>query len=100
FETQPTPRWFRKDAVQANLDIRSYRGDSNINIVNLRRNSAPGRDTQNQRPIEWSCQWIVSGHIRNQYYPSEDAHRLIYIAPYAKGPEDKPFKPTVYRVIQ
>jgi hypothetical protein len=40
----------------------------------------------------WGYQWIVSGHWRRQYYPASDAHKPVYIAPYVKGPADKPLK--------
>lgn len=40
--------------------------------------------------VEWSRRWIVDGHWRNQWVPSINGHRLTYIAPYIKGPEDKP----------
>lgn len=43
-------------------------------------------------PIEWNCQWLVRGHWRQQFYPSEDRHRAIWINPYVKGPEDQPLK--------
>ena len=45
-------------------------------------------------------QWWVSGHIRAQWYPSEKAHRLIWIAPYIKGPPDKPMKQQTYAVVR
>ena len=40
----------------------------------------------------WQCQWIVSGHWRRQFYRSSGAHKPRYIAPYVKGPADKPLK--------
>jgi len=42
--------------------------------------------------VEWSCQWLVRGHWRQQPYPSEGIYRPIWIEPYIKGPEDKPMK--------
>ncbi len=41
--------------------------------------------------VEWSRRWLVRGHWRNQWYPSEQVHRTIWISPYVKGPEDRPF---------
>lgn len=41
---------------------------------------------------EWSCRWIVTGHLRNQYYPSIGGHRTIYVPPFVKGPADKPLR--------
>lgn len=39
---------------------------------------------------EWSHRWLVRGHWRNQWYPSENRHKPVYIMPFVKGPEDKP----------
>ena len=58
-----------------------------ISVIMLRRRSGQGhRDTE----VEWSHRWLVRGHWRNQWYSSEQTHRLIYINPHIKGPEDKP----------
>jgi len=46
----------------------------------------------------YSCQWIVSGHHRAQWYPSEKSHHVLWIAPYVKGPEGTPLKKKLYRV--
>jgi hypothetical protein len=40
--------------------------------------------------VAWSHRWIVSGHWRRQWYSSLGLHRAIYIAPFEKGPDDKP----------
>jgi hypothetical protein len=42
----------------------------------------------------------VNGHVRAQWYPSEQAHRLIWIAPYLKGPEDAPMLTHAYKVAR
>lgn len=39
---------------------------------------------------EYRHRWIVRGHWRNQYYPSRNDHRPIWIDPHLAGPEDKP----------
>ena len=46
----------------------------------------------------WRHRWLVRGHLRAQWYPSEQAHHLMWIAPHVKGPKDAPLKRTVYRV--
>lgn len=56
----------------------------------------PGEATGEGR--EWKHRWIVRGHNRAQWYPSEGAHHVIYIAPYIKGPEDAPLLEHVNRV--
>jgi hypothetical protein len=73
---------------------------SSVNVVRLRRPehlSDPGPD---HHKVEWSHQWIVSGHWRWQWYPSIQAHRQIWISPYVKGPEGKELiiKPRVFDV--
>lgn len=46
---------------------------------------------------EWKHSWWVSGHYRWQYYPSEQQHRLIAIAPFIKQ-AGKPMLPRVHMV--
>lgn len=41
---------------------------------------------------EYHTRWIVRGHWRNQWYPSEGRHKPIYVNPYVKGPEGAPVK--------
>lgn len=51
--------------------------------------------------IDWQCQWLVRGHWRQQFYRSAGRHVPRWIAPYVKGPHDKPMKtpkPTVFMV--
>ena len=38
---------------------------------------------------EYRHRWM-RGHWRNQYYPSRNDHRPIWIDPHFAGPEDKP----------
>lgn len=51
-----------------------------------------------EREHEWSGRWWVGGHYRAQWYPSLSAHRVIWVAPYVKGPDDKPLIERAYRV--
>lgn len=78
------------------LQANNLRADSLQEIV-LRRlqrkESAEGSEKECQ------YQWVVSGHIRRQWYPSLKAHKMIFIEPYMKGDENKPmlpFKGTLY----
>jgi hypothetical protein len=48
--------------------------------------------------VEWKHQWWVSAHYRAQWYPSKQAHEVIWIAPHLKGPADAPFADRVYAV--
>lgn len=73
---------------------------SSVKIVQLRRRESDAeRLSDETESIDWSCQWIVNGHWRNQPYKNE--RKLIYILPFVKGPADKPLKvpkQTVYEV--
>ena len=70
------------------------------NVVTLRRSTHNGNNSGNAEPITHDNQWWVSGHIRAQWYPSVKAHKLIWIAPHVKGPEDKPVKEKTYMAIR
>jgi hypothetical protein len=76
-----------------------------IRVVELRRREPINkREAQeNEDELEWSCQWIVRGHWRQQFYPSKHGTQPIWITPYVKGPPDKPLKPpraTVFAVVR
>ncbi len=53
-------------------------------------------------PTEWSRRWIVDGHWRNQYHPSDASHVPTWIAPHIKGPDDKPLvaKERLYKWVR
>lgn len=61
---------------------------SGVRLIKLRtteRRTEPGEGT-----VNWQHSWIVRGHWRKQWYPSQQTHKARYINPYPKGPEDKP----------
>ncbi|WP_424187647.1 hypothetical protein ACOBQX_07575 [Actinokineospora sp. G85] len=68
--------------------------DPTVRYIDLRR----ARIEPSDRPDddvgkgtrEYRHRWIVRGHWRNQYYPSRNDHRPIWIDPHFAGPEDKP----------
>lgn len=73
-----------------------------IQIVRLRTAERVRQETAEHESPEWSCQWIVRGHWRQQWYPSKGRHQPKFVAPYIKGPEDKPLrtpKATVFAVV-
>lgn len=41
---------------------------------------------------EYAHRWMVRGHWRRQWYPSEGRHRPIWISTYIAGPADAPLK--------
>jgi hypothetical protein len=61
---------------------------SDVTVIRLRRESA--RYRRESAPVDWDHRWIVRGHWRNQWHPSLKSHRQKYIAPYVKGPDDRP----------
>jgi hypothetical protein len=69
-----------------------------VRFLSLQRHMAGSKAAAKNQHIEWSHQWLVCGHHRNQYYPSTQEHKLIWVSPYIKGPEDKPLKPRAYKV--
>lgn len=70
-------------------------------LVDIRRATRPKGDGE-PRSVEWSHQWLVDGHWRNQYLPSTGGHRQQWIEGYVKGPEDRPLivKDRVHRVVR
>jgi hypothetical protein len=77
--------------------------DPLIRVVKLRRDASENVVREREdggRSVDWKHQWWVSGHYRAQWYPSEEAHKVIWIAPYLKGPTDKPVSKKVYTVVR
>lgn len=70
-----------------------------VRVVELRRKQAKAEHSGEHDAVDWSHQWIVSGHWRQQWYPSLNANRPRWIMPYVKGPEDKPLKPPRAKVF-
>lgn len=78
--------------------MRAQMPEHDVTVIRLRRPRSKGEPTG--KHVEWSHQWLVGGHWRNQYFPSLKANRQIYIAPYIKGPEDKPLRIREKRVFE
>jgi hypothetical protein len=76
--TEKEMKWVRR------LDMRT----NPVSVILLRRKSGRGLEGTE---VEWSHRWLVRGHWRQQWYPTLNEHRLIYINPHVKGPESKPF---------
>lgn len=76
-----------------------------VNVVTLRREveSSEAAARGDVGAIEWARRWVVRGHWRRQYFPRRQCHAPVWIDPYVKGPEGKPFiapAPTVFRVAR
>jgi hypothetical protein len=76
-----------------------FPADTEVVVVRLRRESSEGIEEEGGE-ANYSHRFIVSGHWRNQWYPSDKLHRQIWISPYVKGPEDKPLIVRPRRVFQ
>ena len=60
-----------------------------VTVIQLRRTA--GSRSEGETDVEWSHRWVVRGHWRWQPYGTHRAERRrIWIAPFVKGPEDKP----------
>jgi hypothetical protein len=76
-----------------------------VHTVRLRRieqpSPRPDSDDENERPDrDWNHHWWVTGHYRAQWMPSTQSHNVIWIAPYVKGPLEKPLLEKVYHVMR
>lgn len=47
-----------------------------------------------------SGHWWVRGHIRAQWYATEQSHKLIWIAPHIRGNPEAPLKHQAYGVVR
>lgn len=74
--------------------------DDLVTFIILRRPETKKRKTDEEQSVDWKHRWLVNGHVRAQWYPTEQAHRLIWIAPYLKGPEDAPMLTHAYKVAR
>lgn len=95
-DSRPVERHSRKRAERAGFSI----PEDGIRVVTLRRpETGP---TPASGLVDWSHRWIVSGHWRNQWYPSQEEHRPKWIDAYEKGPDDKPLvlNDRVYRWVR
>jgi hypothetical protein len=82
---EPLPRQARRQRQ------RDERIDT-VKVLKLRR-YRHRMDHESEGPgIEYSHRWVVEGHWRNQPYgpKANPEYRQIWIAPYVKGPDDKP----------
>jgi hypothetical protein len=64
-----------------------------VRVVQLRHKEPKRNLPSDEPPLNeqvWSHRWLVRGHWRNQWYPSQDRHAPRWIAPFIKGPEDRP----------
>lgn len=73
-----------------------------VNVIRLRPRLSVNKHGESEQRA-WNHRWFVSGHWRQQPYPSLGITRPKWIAPYLKGPDDKPLmpvRPTVFAVVR
>jgi len=65
-----------------------------VHVIQLRRRESVQRTISDGdlQHVDWKCQWWVSGHWRNQWYPKMGRNLPKYIEGYVKGPSHLPFK--------
>jgi hypothetical protein len=66
-----------------------------VTCASLRRYHYTNDAEREAEARDYSHRWIVRGHMRNQPIGPRNAkggqqHQRVWIAPYVKGPEDKP----------
>lgn len=73
---------------------RRHAGGSLVNVPDLlvyRLRKREYGKSGNPVDVQWSHRWVVNGHWANiACGPGRKQRRPVYIAPYVKGPEDKP----------
>jgi hypothetical protein len=82
----PIPRPWRR------AQQREGRPVPRVRLIDVRRpKHSKTEPSAEHRDIEWTHRWIVSAHWRQQAYgPGRSLRRPRLIAPYMKGPDDKP----------
>jgi hypothetical protein len=77
--------------------------EEKIHVVKLRRaagSSPKPTGEPGTEGVEWKHHWWVNAFYRAQWYPSEQAHRVIWISPFIKGDLSKPLLEKVYAVVR
>lgn len=95
------PRAWRREASRNKMTAPI--ADPLIHTVLLRREVRESVDRQREddgQSAERKSHWWVSGHHRAQWYPSKEAHEVIWIAPYLKGDLSKPMAKRVFAVVR
>lgn len=83
-EEQPLPRQTRRRLERAGSPVPKVR------VVRLRQARRPGPEQADAGRTYTNRRWIVRGHWRDQWFPSLERHRPIYIPAHIKGPDGAP----------
>lgn len=88
-QAEPLPRQARRAYERMGNPVPAVR------VVRLRHpKQAPREDVETGTGREYRNRWVVRGHWRNQWYPSRQDHRPVYVPSYVKGPEGAPLLTT------
>jgi hypothetical protein len=79
----------RPDRATRRNGIRRGFREREVVVVKLRREKSEHPSEEPVQDANYSHRFIVSGHWRQQWYPSIQGHRQIWISPFVKGPADK-----------
>jgi hypothetical protein len=93
-EFRPASRYStreRPDRAGRRAAKRAGLPEPEILVVRLRRERSLSERLGGS--ANYAYQFMVSGHWRNQWFPSSHTHRQVWIAPYITGSDDKPFRP-------
>lgn len=78
--------------------LKTKKVPSEVTVVDVRHKYRYTSGTRSESEIEYSRRWLVIGHWRWQPYKDAETRdwvkKRIWIAPYIKGPDDKPFVAT------
>lgn len=88
-------------STRRRLEAHGILDEPTIQVVKMRRVARQERDHGSPaEPVEWSCQWIVRGHWRQQACgPNFSERRPVFVLPYVKGDPEKPLKASTERVF-
>lgn len=89
------PSWTRAERRRADRELPGLR------VLRLSTGESLYSENRDEaHHVEWSKRWLVRGHWRLQACGlRRESRRLIWIDPFVKGPEDKPFddRPTIWQ---
>lgn len=96
-----TPRQRASRTERRALEKAGYE-EPTVHIVRLRTPIRSARESgeSGQSDREYRHRWWVRGHFRAQWYPSHQAHQVMWIAPHVKGPDGAEFKASTYAVVR
>ena len=85
-DPEPLPRQVRRARERAGREV------PRVRVVRLRHHTRRGDPATDDAAATrtYRRRWVVEGHWRNQWYPSRQSHRPVYVPSYIKGPDGAP----------